>query len=75
MPDFSNFSITRNGEVTVSIPRYSITCDIVDSNSGGLIRSFRTNFPAFLSQLTDDQIDEIFQDAIKSMILKKVRNG
>ena len=40
MPDFQNFSITRNGNVNFSIPRFTITCDIVDSTHDNLIRSF-----------------------------------
>lgn len=71
----NNFSIVRNGSVTTAIPRYTITCDITDSRDGAFLRSYRTNFPNILLNLTNNQLNELFEDFIKKAILLKVRDN
>ena len=56
MPDFQNFSITRNGSVTVSVPRFDITCNVTDSSNGQLIRSFSVTFPGILNNFNNQQL-------------------
>lgn len=73
MPDYQNFSITRNGSVTGGIPRYTITCNVVNSTSGALIRNFAVSFPGVLSQFTDDELDEAFKDLIMKLIEIRLR--
>lgn len=75
MPDFQNFSITRNGNVTVSVPRYNISCDVVDSSSGELIRSFSVTFPAILQNFSNEQLKELFDDLIIKAINLKLRDN
>ena len=75
MPDFRNFSVTRNGNITVSVPRFTITCDIVDSTYGDLIRSFNINFPNILSNLDNQQLQELFEEFIKIIIQRKLQDG
>lgn len=75
MPDFQNFSITRNGNVTVSVPRFNITCDVADSSSGELIKSFNVNFPAILQNFNNEQLKELFDDLIIRAIQLKLRDN
>lgn len=75
MPDFQNFSITRNGNVNFSIPRFTITCDIVDSTHDNLIRSFNINFPNILNNFDNQQLLELFEEFIKMIIEKKLQNN
>lgn len=73
--DFQNFSITRNGNVTVSVPRFNITCDAIDSSSGELIKSFNVNFPAILQNFNNEQLKELFDDLIVRAIQLKLKDN
>lgn len=75
MPDYQNFSVTRNGNVNFSIPRFTITCDVIDSTYGNLIRSFNINFPNILSNLDNQQLLELSEEFIKMIIEKKLRDN
>ena len=75
MPDLQNFSVTRNGNVNFSIPRFTITCDIVDSTYGNLIRSFNINFPNILNNFNNQQLLELFEQFIKEIIQRKLENN
>jgi hypothetical protein len=73
--DLKNYSIIRNGNITVSIPRYNITCDVVDSQNGKYIRSFNVTFPNVLNNLSEQQLDELFTSFIDMIIKKKIDEG
>lgn len=73
--DFQNFSITRRGSVTVPVPRFDITCDVVDSQSGQPIRSFRVTFPGVLQNFTNEQLKELFDELIMNAINMKLRDN
>ena len=73
--DFQNFSITRNGNVTVSVPRFDITCDVVDSQSGAPIRSFNVTFPNILQNFDNAQLKDLFQDLIIAAINRKIQDN
>ncbi len=72
MPDFQNFSITRNGNVTVSVPKFDITCDAVNSQTGALIRSFNVTFPNILQNFSNQQLFDLFNDLIIAAIKRKI---
>lgn len=72
MGDLSNFSITRNGSVTTSIPKFDITCDVVDSQTGAFIKNLSGTFPNSLSNFTAAEIEEVFRALVLSLILKRV---
>jgi len=73
--DFQNFSITRNGNVTVSVPRFNISCDVCDSQSGQPIRSFNVTFPAILQNFSNEQLKELFDELIINAIHMKLRDN
>lgn len=75
MPDFQNFSITRNGSVTVSVPRFNITCNVVNSSNGEFIRSFDVTFPGILQNFSNEQLMELFENLIINAINLKLRDN
>ena len=72
MPDFKNFKITRNGSVNFNIPWYIVTCDMVSPNDGRLIRTFNINFPDMLRGLNNEELDEVFDDTIRTILQKRI---
>ncbi len=75
MPDMQNFSIERNGNVTVSVPRYRVTCKIVNSQNGNLIRDLSINFPNILANVPDETLDELFKEFITIIIQKRLERN
>ncbi len=75
MPDFRNFSINRNGSVTVLVPRFDITCDVINSQSGELIRNFSVTFPAILQNFSNEQLKDLFHDLIVAAINRKLQDN
>jgi hypothetical protein len=75
MPDLKNFSITRNGNVTVSIPRYTVSCIVVNSASGETIRDLSINFPNILANVPDNVLDELFKEFINMVIQKRLQRN
>lgn len=75
MPDLQNFSITRNGSVSASIPQFTIKCDVTDSTTGMLIKSLSGTFPQSLSTFTTAQIEQAFRDMILQLLLIKANGG
>lgn len=75
MPDFQNFSVIRNGNVTISVPRFNITCNIINSTYGNLIRSFNITFPEILTNLSNQQLLELFQEFIINIIQRKLKDN
>lgn len=75
MPDFRNFSVTRNGSVTTTIPRFTISCDVVNSSTGQLIREFKVNFPGILTGLSNEDLFELFRDLIEKIIDRKLEKN
>jgi hypothetical protein len=75
MPDFQNFSITRLANQNVNIPRWSISLQVVDSQTGALIRDFTganaITFPQVLGQLTNAQQDEMVELIVSWLIRKR----
>lgn len=71
MADLANFSIVRNGSVTVSVPQFNISCDVIDSKTGALIRSLSGTFPASLANFTNAEKEQAFTDMIFQLILLK----
>ncbi len=75
MADLMNFSIVRNGSVTVFVPRFTITCNVVDSsNQSNVLQVINTTFPAFLTQFTTAEQEELLIELINRMIHKKAGN-
>jgi hypothetical protein len=75
MPDLQNFSVTRNGNVTVSVPRYTVTCKVVNSQSGEEIRDLSINFPNILANVPDENLDELFKEFITMIIQKRIERN
>lgn len=71
MGDLKNFSIVRNGSVTASIPKFDISCDVVDSQTGAFIRNLSGVFPNSLAAYTNAEIEKAFTDMILQLILLK----
>ena len=66
--DLMNFSIVRNGSVSVSVPRFTITCNVVNSQTGALFKTINTNFPALLTTFTNAEQEELLITLINKMI-------
>ena len=75
MPDLQNFSVTRNGNVTVSVPRYTVTCTVTNSQNGGVIRDLSINFPNILAEVPDEILDNLFKDFITMIIQKRIEKN
>jgi hypothetical protein len=71
MGDLANFSITRNGSVTTSIPKFDISCDVINSQTGAFIRNLSGTFPNSLQNYTNEQIETAFMEMILKLILIK----
>lgn len=75
MPDFQNFNITRNGSVNANVPRYTINFTLVHSQTGDIIRTFNTTFPAILAQIDNEEDrEELIKMIINFIIDKKIHN-
>lgn len=76
MPDLRGFSMTRNGAVTVSVPRFVISGQIVDSTTGELIADFSganaITFPQVLGQLTNPQVAEVVEMIVSRLVSRRL---
>lgn len=66
MPDLQNFSVVRNGSATINnAPRYTISCQVTNSQTGALIRNFTganaLTFPQVLGNLTEAERVEMIE--------------
>jgi hypothetical protein len=73
--DFKNFSIKRNGNTNFSTPRYTVTCKVVDSQNGQLIRDMSINFPNILVGISDEVLDELLNEFIIMVIQKRIERN
>lgn len=67
-------TITRNGSVSATIPRFNLIITITDSADGSVIQTYNTTFPAVLSQFTAAEQEEMFLNLIEEGIRIKQRN-
>ena len=73
MPDLMNFSITRLANANLSVPRWSIEGQFVDSQTQQtVLRDFMganaVLFPNVLGNLTDEQQDRWVESVIRDLL-------
>lgn len=70
MPQITNrlMTITRNGSVSATIPRFTIAVDLINPVSGAVVQSYNTNFPAFLTQFTNEEQEQLLKELIDAAI-------
>lgn len=70
--DIQNFTKTPGGAVQVNVPKFTIECQLVDSN-GGILSDFTganaIQFPSVLVGLTNAQYREIM-DTLAPLLIK-----
>lgn len=75
MADLVNFSVTRSGTQSVSLPKATISCQVVDSTTGALIADLTGAnaivFPAALGNLSASDKSEL-ADLLIPWLIKKV---
>lgn len=80
MPDFQDFSLTRNGTVSLpNAPQWRVELRITDSQTGEELRDFTganaLSFPQILGQLTAAQQDEFVAMSMAWLIHKRAGTG
>jgi hypothetical protein len=75
VPDLKSFTITPAGTGNVSVPKFTLSGQVVDSTTGALIRDFTgvnaVAFPAVLSTLTATDQLEMVQLIVLWLLQKK----
>jgi len=76
MPDFQQFSLVRNGTVSLpNVPQWKIELLITDSKTGAVIRDFTganaQSFPQILGLLTAAQQDEFVAMSVNWLINRR----
>ena len=76
MPDFQQYSLTRNGTVSLpAVPQWKVELLITNSKTGAVIRDFTganaLSFPQILGQLTASQQDEFVAMSMAWLIQKR----
>lgn len=72
MPDFQSFSITRLANQNMSVPRWSVSVQVTDSQTGAVIRDLTGAnaivFPTVLGSLTAAQQDRVVEQMVHLLI-------
>lgn len=72
MPDLQNFSVTPGTAANVNIQRFTIECQITDSNTGAVLHDFTganaIQWPSVMGTLTAAQRRSILQDIVNRII-------
>ena len=75
MPDLVNYSVTRLANASVTIPRWQINGQIVDSQTQKIVIADITAdnaiFPNVLSKLTNQQQDDWVSSVVQQLIFKR----
>lgn len=76
MPDLANFSVVRNGTVSLpAAPTWRISGLVIDSKTGAVLRDFTganaVDFPQVLGTLTQAQQDELVQSWVLAILSKR----
>ena len=75
MPDFKNFSIAALSTANVSVPRFTISVQVVNSQTGALITDLTganaLAFPGVLTSLTVQQRRDLLDLLVNQLILIK----
>jgi hypothetical protein len=75
MPDFQNLTITEQAPVQVTVPRLTISCQVVHSVTGVVQNDFTGvntfEFPLVLASLTAAQRARFWHQTIKHLILMR----
>ena len=76
MPDLQNFSITRNGTVSLpNAPTWLISGQVCASGTPDVIRDFTganaVSFPQVLGNLTAQQQDDFVAESVLSLLRKR----
>lgn len=74
MADYMNYQVTRLSNATLSVPRYQISVQVVDSATQQTVLADFTGanaliFPAVLATLTQQQRDD-FADMITGFLIR-----
>lgn len=75
MPDFLNFSITDLPDITATVPRFRIECEVRDSQTSALLFDFTganaLTFPGVLTTLTAPQRKSLLRGLVRRIIQMK----
>jgi hypothetical protein len=79
MPDLINYSVTRLSNASLSVPRWQIQGQIVDSATQQTviqdITAANVVFPTVLGQLTSAQQDDWVNGVVQQLIFKRFGIG
>lgn len=75
MPDLKTFTITKLANASVTVPRWTLSGQLVDSGTGAVLADFTgantVAFPGILATLTAAQQDELIQMVAVWLLQKK----
>lgn len=75
MPDFQSISITDLADASVTVPRFQVSCQVKDSQTGAILSDFTganaLTFPNALGTLTAQQKRSLLRGLVRRMILMK----
>lgn len=75
MPDLRDFAITPAGTKSVSLPTFTISCLVVDSRTGAVLRDLTgasaIPFPGVLKDLSADDRRELLDLIVHWLVLRR----
>ena len=74
MADIQKFTMVRNGSVSYSIPRFTVTASFTSvRNSQQVLGTFNGTFPSagVINQFTAQEIEDAFKEMYFKLIMKK----
>ncbi len=75
MPDLQEFSVTRAGSKTLSVPTWTVSVKVTDSTTGAVISDHTgvnaVSFPQALGQMTAAQQDEFVAEIVMALLRKR----
>lgn len=69
--DLQNFSFVRNAAAVVTIPQYTVSGTVVDSDTGAVIRNFSVDFWTQFNTLSVARQDSIIERIIFDILAAK----
>jgi len=75
MPDIQQLVITDLADITATVPRFQISCQVRDSQTNALLNDFTGantfNFPGVLTTLTAQQKKSLLRGLVRRIIQMK----